>query len=142
MPVTANYATPLMHVGDVEQSIRFYRKLGFKVIDTDGCTPLGWARLHCDGGAVMFLRAEGIIDPAKQGIGLYMYTPDLVAFREQLIAAGVKAPAISRPPYMQRGELTLKDPDGYHVFVGHWDQEAQEAWEKRLKESPPAEIPE
>ena len=46
---------------------------GFLTEDTDGGEPLGWARMHCEGGALMFLRGEHAVDPAAQGIMLYMY---------------------------------------------------------------------
>jgi len=56
--VKAGWLTPLLHAADIETSIRFYELLGFTTIDTDRATPVGWARLHCEGGALMFLRAE------------------------------------------------------------------------------------
>jgi hypothetical protein len=134
MSVKAGYSTPLLHVAEVERSIRFYELLGFTTIDTDRCTPLGWARLHCEGGAVMFLRVEGgeEPDPAAQGILLYLYTPDLAGLREQLLAAGVKVPPIKYPEYMPSGEVVLRDPDGYGIFIGHWGKVEHEAWEKRI----------
>jgi hypothetical protein len=55
--VKAGYLTPGLHVADIEESIRFYELLGFTTIDTDREEPLGWARLHCEGGAIMFLTA-------------------------------------------------------------------------------------
>jgi hypothetical protein len=61
-----------------------------------------------------------------------MYTPDLVALREQLLAAGVKVPPIRYPGYMPSGEISFADPDGYLVFVSHWGKSEQEAWEKRI----------
>lgn len=101
-------------------------------IDTDGCKPLEWARLHVDGGAVMFVRAEKPIDPRAQGIMLCMYTPDLVGFREQQLANGVKVPPIVHPEYMPSGELDFAEPDGFHIAVMHWGEPEQEAWEQRL----------
>ena len=47
-----------IYVSDIEATIRFYETLGFELIDTDRCEPLGWARMHCQGGALMLLRAE------------------------------------------------------------------------------------
>jgi len=132
MPLAATHCTPLLHVADIETSIRFYERLGFKVIDTDRCTPLGWARIHCEGGALMFLRAEHAIDPAKQAVSFCMYTPDLAAFCEQLKAEGVDVPPISFPPYMRGGEVRLTDPDGYYIFVNHWDEKDQKAWLERI----------
>jgi predicted enzyme related to lactoylglutathione lyase len=132
MTVKAGYSTPLLHVAEIERSIRFYELLGFTTIDTDRCAPLGWARMHCDGGAIMFLRAEHPIHPAAQKLMLYMYTPDLAALREQLQANGIAAPEINYPGYMPSGEITLKDPDGSTIFVGHWGKSEQQAWEERI----------
>ena len=132
MSAKVGYSTPMLHVVEVERSIRFYELLGFVTVDTDRCTPLGWARMHCEGGAVMFLRAEEPLDPVRLTTMLYMYTPDLVALREQLLAAGIKVPAINYPGYMPSGEIQMSDPDGYSVIVAHWGKTEQEAWEKRI----------
>ena len=132
MSVKVGYSTPMLHVAEIERSIRFYELLGFVTVDTDRCNPLGWARLHCEGGAVMFLRAEEPLDPVRVTTMLYMYTPDLAALREQLLASGVKVPPIKYPPYMPSGEIQLPDPDGYSVIVAHWGNTEQEAWEKRI----------
>jgi hypothetical protein len=98
MSAKVGYSTPMLHVAEIERSIRFYELLGFITVDTDRCKPLGWARMHCDGGAVMFLRAEEPLDPVRVTTMLYMYTPDLVALREQLLAAGINVPPIKHPP--------------------------------------------
>jgi hypothetical protein len=132
MSAKVAYSTPMLHVDEIEKSIRFYELLGFVTVDTDRCNPLGWARLHCDGGAVMFLRAEEPLDPRTKTTMLYMYTPDLVALREQLSAGGVAVPSISYPSYMPGGEIQLRDPDGYFVLIAHWGKTEQEAWEKRI----------
>jgi hypothetical protein len=71
MSVKAGYSTPLLHVAEIERSIRFYQLLGFTAIDTDRCVPIGWARLHCeDGSAEMFLRAEEPLDASAQTVML------------------------------------------------------------------------
>jgi hypothetical protein len=132
MSAKVGYSTPMLHVDEIEKSIRFYELLGFVTVDTDRGKPLGWARLHCDGGAVMFLRAEEPLDPARVTTMLYMYTPDLVALREQLLAAGIKVPPIKHPSYMPSGEIQMPDPDGYSVLVAHWGKAEQDAWEARI----------
>jgi catechol 2,3-dioxygenase-like lactoylglutathione lyase family enzyme len=137
MSAKAGYATPMFHVAEIEESIAFYERLGFETIDTDRCTPLGWARLHCEGGAVMFLRAEEPVNASAQAVMLVMYTPDLAGLREQLLASGVKAPTVRYPPYMPSGEMCLSDPDGYLVFVNHWGKTEHEAWEKRIGRKAP-----
>lgn len=129
----------MLAVRDVERSIKFYELFGFELIDTDRCEteptePLGWARMHCEGGALMFLRAN---EPAGgEGLILVMYTPDLPAFRDHLIVHGVDAPEIEYPPWMPSGALFLKDPDGYAVNVDHWGDKEHAAWLQRIGRSP------
>jgi hypothetical protein len=132
MTVKAYYSTPLLHAAEIERSLKFYGLLGFETIDTDRCQPIGWARMHCEGGAVMFVRAEEPVEGFGQRFLLYMYTPNLFELRQQLLAAGIGVPSISYPGYMPSGEMALKDPDGYTVLVAHWGREQQEAWERRI----------
>jgi catechol 2,3-dioxygenase-like lactoylglutathione lyase family enzyme len=123
----------MIHVADIERSTRFYELLGLKTIDTDRCDPLGWARLHGEGGSVMFLRAEHDFDASGAPFLLCLYTPDLPALRDHLLANGIEAPPIARPDYMPSGELRLKDPDGYSVCVAHWGDSEHEQWLKRIE---------
>jgi catechol 2,3-dioxygenase-like lactoylglutathione lyase family enzyme len=124
----------MLHVAEIETSIRFYEMLGFRTVDTEGCAPLAWARLHCeDGSAIMFLRAERTIDPSAQALILYMYTPDLAALRAQLVSDGVTVPAINYPEYMPSGKFNIADPDGYKIEIAHWGKSEQDAWENKLK---------
>jgi len=132
MTVKAGYSTPLFHVAEIERSIRFYELLGFVTIDTDRCTPLGWARIHCDGGTLMFLRADEPLNLAGQGVMLVMYTPDLAGLREQLLAGGVEVPPIQHPEFNPSGTIQITDPDGYAIGISHWGESEQEAWEKRI----------
>jgi catechol 2,3-dioxygenase-like lactoylglutathione lyase family enzyme len=124
----AGYFTPTLHVTDIERSIAWYQRLGFRLVDRAG----GWARLHCEGGALMFLEAEKTIEPSAQGVTFYMYAPDLAGLREQLIAEGVRVPQIKRPEYMPSGEFYLDDPDGYRVGIGHWGEKEHSEWLKRI----------
>ena len=134
MTAKAGYSTPLLHVAEIEESIRFYELLGFTTIDTEGCTPLAWARLHCeDGSAVMFLRAEHPINVSAQAFMLYLYAPDLPALRERLLANGVKVSPIKYPEYMPSGEINLADPDGYKLEIAHWGKTEQETWEQHVR---------
>ncbi len=132
MSVKAGYATTLLRVASTEQSIHFYELLGFTTVDTDRAKPLGWARMHCEGGALMFVRDEEADDTLARTELLYMYTPDLITLREQLLSNGVEVPAIEYPGYMPSGEIRVEDPDGYIILVGHWGRSQQEAWEKRI----------
>ena len=132
MPAKVGYSTPLLHVAEIERSIQFYELLGFTTVDTDRCQPLGWARLHCEGGAVMFLRAEEPATGTAHPAMLYTYTPDLAGLREHLLANGINVPPIKYPGYMPSGEITLADPDGNIIIVAHWGKSEQEAWEERI----------
>ncbi len=132
MPPKAGYSTPMLHVMDVSRSIGFYQLLGFDLIDSQGDPP-GWARMHCEGGAIMFLLAEHPIGPEKHATMLYMYTADLPALREHLVAHGLTVPSICYPEYMKSGELFVKDPDGNAVFVGHWGEKEHSAWLEHLE---------
>jgi hypothetical protein len=104
MPVKACYSTPLLHVVEIERSLKFYALLGFETVDTDVCQPIGWARMHGEGGAVMFLRAERPVDGSTQSFLPYMYSPNLLELREQLRASGIPVPPIRYPGYMPSGE--------------------------------------
>src|SRR5687767_10080148 len=134
MNVKAGYSTPMLHVADVARSIPFYERLGFELVNIEGEADCpSWARLHCEGGAIMLLLAEEPVDPALQGVLLYMYTPDLPGLREQLLAAGWTVPPVQYPEHMQSGELHLRDPDGYAVLIGHWGDAEHSAWLERIK---------
>jgi hypothetical protein len=127
----AGYPTPMLHVADVERSLRFYALLGYETIDTAG-VPIGWARLHCEGGAIMLLLAQGPLDPGRRAIPIYMYAPDLRALREHLLASGVAVSEIKRPEHMRSGEVRLEDPDGHVILVGHWGDAEHQAWLRHL----------
>jgi catechol 2,3-dioxygenase-like lactoylglutathione lyase family enzyme len=129
----AGWVTPMLLSSDVERSLRWWARLGFETVDVergeDGA--IFWARMHCQGGAVMFLRADdGIPGTPGERVPFYMYSPDLPALREELIAEGVETGPVSYPQYMPSGEICMKDPDGYTVFVGHWGDAEHEKWER------------
>lgn len=135
MPPKAAYSTPMLHVADVARSLRFYELLGFETIDTEGeGGRIGWARMHCEGGALMFLAAEEPRRASEQTVLFYLYTPDLAGLREHLVASGVNVGPIRHPEYMRSGEIRLDDPDGYVILIGHWGKKEHEEWERRLAE--------
>ncbi len=138
MTVKAGYATPIYHVAEITKSLEFYERLGFTTVFIDDCKPPSYARMECSGGAIAFLAAEKDhpVNPAAQGVLLYMYTPDLAGLHAQLIASGVTVSGIGYPGYMPRGEFNLLDPDGYRLCVGHWGKEEQENWEKAIGRKP------
>lgn len=134
MTVKAGWSTPLLHVADVERSLRFYGLLGFETIDIElDDETVVWGRAHCEGGALMFLLSDEEEHPVPKEphdrILLYLYTPDLPALRTQLESAGVETGPISHPIHMRSGELCLSDPDGYVVLIGQWGEEEHTKWE-------------
>lgn len=131
----AAYITPMLRVADVRRSINFYRLLGLELMDYEGDpTCPGWARMHSEGGDLMFLLAETAIQGDKQPFFLYLYTNDLTALREHLLANGVNVSEIQRHAYMQSGEISVSDPDGYGVFVGQWGTAEHQRWERDRRE--------
>ena len=135
MSVKAGWVTPLLHVSDVARSIRLYESLGFELIDVEGDPSCpGWARVHCEGGAIMFLLAEEPPQPEGQSILFYLYTDDLKGLRAQLDAQGLRPGPIEHPEHMQSGEMRLDDPDGYVVPIGQWGDAEHRAWEETRAE--------
>ena len=127
--------TPMLRVADVRRSINFYRLLGLELMDYEGDpTYPSWARMHSEGGDLMFLLAETAIQGDKQPFFLYLYTNDLTALREHLLANGVNVSEIQRHAYMQSGEISVSDPDGYGVFVGQWGTAEHQRWERDRRE--------
>jgi len=126
----------MLIVADVDRSIAFYKLLGFELVDLErepGCPP-SWARMHCEGGAIMLLRATPPAGANRRSVLFYLYAEDLPALREHLIASGVRVPEIRYPEHMASGEVEFDDPDGYAIAIGHWSDVEHQAWLQRLDE--------
>jgi hypothetical protein len=50
----------------------------------------------------MFTRASDPVIPSQQAVLFYLYSPDLIALREHLLASGVKVSSITYPEYIPR----------------------------------------
>jgi catechol 2,3-dioxygenase-like lactoylglutathione lyase family enzyme len=129
------YSVPILRVKDVEQSVRFYELLGFtatSLLRTAEGVPY-WANLSCHRGnpeerttenesaAVMVSLGEdphAPLDASMQAASLYLFTKDLEGLRAQLVSQGVEVSEIVTREYMPKGEMELRDPDGWRVFVG------------------------
>ena len=135
----AGWWTPMLHVRSIESSIAFYERLGFELIDTDRCEPIGWARMHCEGGAVMFLRHELEFEPGEVPVLFALYSPDLPRLRGQLVAAGVAVSEVQHPQYMPSGSMHLSDPDGFSLEICHWGENEHTAWLERIGRAPKKE---
>ena len=113
---------PLAHVADVRKSIEFYQLLGFvvkNVVEHEG--QVQWAWLQNGGADLMVARSARPMNPGAQDILFYVYAPDVVAYRSELEAKGVRVGPVKYPFYSPRGEFRVDDLDGYTLFVSHAD---------------------
>jgi Glyoxalase/Bleomycin resistance protein/Dioxygenase superfamily len=111
---------PMAHSADVQCSVDFYKLLGMELRGSlkTSSGDLQWAHVACERAELMFARATEAAVPSQQAVLFYLYSPNLVALREQLISAGVRVSAITYPDYMPKGEVRVEDPDGYTLLIG------------------------
>ena len=111
---------PMAHVADVQRSVNFYNMLGMELRGSlKGSTGgLQWAHVACEGAELMFARASEPVVASQQAVLFYLYSPDLIALREHLLASGVRVSTITYPDYMPKGEVRVEDPDGYCLLIG------------------------
>jgi hypothetical protein len=109
---------PFVHVEDVERSIEFYYHLGFIVVSLYKYRrqPV-WAELQSDGAELMVSTDGDAIDPAGQGVLFYLYSSNLPALREQILAEGIDVGEIVDGTPGPKQEMRLTDPDGYVLMV-------------------------
>ena len=62
------------------------------------------------------------IDPSGQGVLFYLYSTDLAALRQQLLAGGVDVGEIEGGVPGPKQEMRLTDPDGYVLMVARRDE--------------------
>jgi catechol 2,3-dioxygenase-like lactoylglutathione lyase family enzyme len=117
--------TPFVRVRDTRRSVRFYEQLGFMVVDTFGTgDQLHWASLEAGPeGRIMLEHTHEPIDPARQGVLFYLFSHDLRALRDRLVAERIDVGAIVDGRPGPRWELTLIDPDGYTLMVAQIERD-------------------
>jgi len=109
---------PFVHVEDVERSIAFYYHLGFIVASVYKYRGTAvWAELQSERAELMVSTDGDSIDPAGQGVLFYLYSDDLAALREQLLANGIPVGEIEGGTPGPSQEMRLSDPDGYVLMV-------------------------
>lgn len=111
---------PMAHVADVQRSADFYKLLGMEMGGRlkNPTGELQWAWLEHQGAQLMVTRASEPVIAGQQAVLFYLYSPDLVALRDSLLANGVRVSAIAYPEYMPKGEICVTDPDGYCLLIG------------------------
>ena len=114
---------PMAHVADVERSMAFYGRLGFRVRHTftpDGSNAPSWAWLESEGASLMVARAS---DPLGEPQGVlfyfYLYADDVGGLRTSIEQSGLAPGPIAFPFYAPRGEFRVTDPDGYVLMITH-----------------------
>jgi predicted enzyme related to lactoylglutathione lyase len=113
---------PMAHVEDVQRSIEFYRQIGFEVGNTlEVGGRLQWAWVKSGSAHLMLTRSGRPMNPDAQGVLFYLYAPDVVEYRNELAARGVKVSELSYPENAVAGEFGVSDPDGYCLLVGQGD---------------------
>ncbi|HEY3972217.1 MAG TPA: VOC family protein [Candidatus Sulfotelmatobacter sp.] len=114
---------PMAFAADVQRSAEFYTSLGMEVRDSlrNPAGSLQWIHLACDDAHLMFSRASEPVIPSQQAVLFYLYSPNLIALRDHLLARGMKVSSITYPGYMPKGEIRINDPDGYVLLIGQSD---------------------
>ena len=115
---------PMARVSNIHASIEFYEKLGFRISNREpkNTSIIGWCWLTNGRAHLMLVQAECAITESDN-ILYYLYATDVHAYREALAARGVKVSEMSYPPYLEKGEFRITDPDGYTLMVGQWETE-------------------
>ena len=111
---------PMAHVADVQRAVDFYKLLGMELRGSlkNSSGDLQWAHIACEQADLMLTRASEPVVASQQAVLFYLYSPNLVALREHLIAVGVRVSLITYPEYMRKGEIRIDDPDGYCLLIG------------------------
>jgi catechol 2,3-dioxygenase-like lactoylglutathione lyase family enzyme len=114
---------PFILVRDVARSIEFYEALGFTEIkrhESNG--RLEFAGMEASPAAkLMLARVDEVPtwDPDESSPGfLYLYTPDIEAFRRQLQRSGIEPGELEEGPGPGPSrQLCVRDPDGHGHMV-------------------------
>lgn len=114
---------PMAHTADVQRAVDFYQRLGMEIRGSlrNPSGRLQWVHLNCGQADLMVTHASEPVIPSQQAVLFYLYSPDLIALREHLLASGVKVSPITYPEYMPKGEIRVEDPDGYVLLIGQAD---------------------
>jgi predicted enzyme related to lactoylglutathione lyase len=124
-PAPVSDLVPFVHVADIARSIAFYELLGLRVCAThEPGGRLVWAHLHSERAALMVALADEPVDARKQGVLFYLYTRDLAALRDHLVAAGAGPGQIVDGSPGPREELRIDDPDGYCLMIAQLEEAA------------------
>ena len=109
---------PMAFVQDVERSIGFYERLGFRVERAEGKPGTRvWVWLSNGGAHLMLAVGSRPSSAGAQDILLALYTDEIVEYRKGLIARGVDVGPLTYPEYLPKGQFRIADPDGFDLSV-------------------------
>jgi hypothetical protein len=77
-----------------------------------------WVHLASEQADLMFALPSEPVIAGQPAVLFYLYSPNLVALREHLLACGVKGSAIRYSEYMPEGEIRVDHPDAYCLLIG------------------------
>lgn len=106
---------PMLPVRDLEESVAFYRRLGFEVRQRND--DWGWASLAFGDCALMLDRSIAPHPHAPNGGVLYLYPDDVAAYHARLQAEGIDVPSVETTFYGMR-EFRIEDPAGTRLWIG------------------------
>jgi len=111
----------LLHVADVERSVKFYQKLGFELgneplKNDQGTQFFAWLH-HGQAAQIMVTSARRPLNTGAQDMMFYLYVDDLKAYREAVGTRGVAVGEITYPFWSPNGEFRIDDPDGWTWMV-------------------------
>lgn len=114
---------PMLAVTDLNRTIAFYQRLGFRLTGTFGRPEPVWCELVRDGVAIMFNappRAEVERDvplKSKDYQIFYINSDDMAAQHRAFKSAGLAVTDLRVTVYGMK-EFELRDPDGYWLWFG------------------------
>lgn len=117
-PGAVSGLVPFAHVSDLEASAAFYQLLGFAV--ESSYRPKGppvWMSLAAGDARLMLALSGEPVRADEQAVLFYLYSPDLAALRDRLIAHGVLAGEIVDGSPGPLAEMRVEDPDGYTLMI-------------------------
>ena len=111
---------PMARVAGVQRAIDFYNLLGMELRGSlrNASGELQWAHVSRGQADLMFTRTSESVISGQHSVQFYLYSPNLIALREYLLANGVTVSPITYPEYMPKGEICVQDPDGYTLLIG------------------------
>ena len=106
---------PMLPVGNMPASVRFYERLGFSVERRDD--NWRWAMLRSGESRLMLDESINAHPTGPRDSVLYLYPDDVSLFHAEARKNGLTVPELSQTFYGMT-EFRLEDPDGNRLWIG------------------------